>query len=69
MQQVLVFSFTAMANPTLLAATTVLLLLPSPKKLMLGATCSAHCAHRIAVIATATIGSLLIARGPLTLLS
>ena len=36
MQQVLVFSFTAMANPTLLAAATVLLLLPNPKRLMLG---------------------------------
>ena len=36
MEQVLVFSFTAMANPTLLAATTVLLLLPNPKRLMLG---------------------------------
>jgi hypothetical protein len=35
-QQILVFSFTAMANPTLLAAATVLLLLPNPKKLMLG---------------------------------
>ena len=36
MQQVLVFSFTAMVNPVLLAATTLLLLLPSPKRLMLG---------------------------------
>jgi hypothetical protein len=36
LQQVLVFSFTAMANPTLLAAATVLLLLPNPKRLMLG---------------------------------
>jgi len=35
-EQVLVFSFTAMANPTLLAAVTVLLLLPNPKMLMLG---------------------------------
>jgi hypothetical protein len=34
--QVLVFSLTATANPTLVAATTVMLLLPSPKKLMLG---------------------------------
>lgn len=36
MQQILVFSLTAMANPTLLAAATVLLILPNPKKLMLG---------------------------------
>jgi hypothetical protein len=36
MKQVLLFSFTAMANPTLVAATTVMLLLSNPKKLMLG---------------------------------
>ena len=36
MGQVLVFSLTAALNPTLVAATTVMLLLPSPKKLMLG---------------------------------
>src|SRR4051794_10279845 len=36
MSHVLLFSFTAMANPTLLAATTVMLLLPNPKRLMLG---------------------------------
>jgi Sap, sulfolipid-1-addressing protein len=36
MGRVLLFSVTAMANPTLVAATTVMLLLPSPKKLMLG---------------------------------
>lgn len=36
MGRVLFFSFTAMANPTLVAATTVMLLLPSPKNLMLG---------------------------------
>ena len=36
MSQVLLLSVTAMANPSLLAATTVLLLLPNPKKLMLG---------------------------------
>jgi hypothetical protein len=34
--RVLLFSLTAMFNPTLLAATTLMLLLPSPKKLMLG---------------------------------
>ena len=36
MGRVFLFAFTAMLNPTLLAATTVMLLLPSPKKLMLG---------------------------------
>jgi Sap, sulfolipid-1-addressing protein len=36
MGKVFLFSFTAMLNPTLVAATTVMLLLPSPKKLMLG---------------------------------
>ncbi len=36
METVFLFSFTAMCNPTLVAATTVMLLLPSPKKLMLG---------------------------------
>src|SRR5205085_9009305 len=30
------FAFTAAVNPTLVAATTVMLLLPSPKRLMLG---------------------------------
>jgi hypothetical protein len=34
--QVLFFSVTAAFNPTLLAATTVMLLLPSPKRLLLG---------------------------------
>jgi hypothetical protein len=34
--RVLLFSLTAMVNPTLVAATTVMLLLPSPKRLMLG---------------------------------
>jgi hypothetical protein len=36
MGHVFLFSFTAMANPTLLAAVTVMLLLPNPKPLMLG---------------------------------
>ena len=36
MKQVLLFSLTAAFNPTLVAATTVMLLLPSPKRLMLG---------------------------------
>src|SRR5436305_3563754 len=36
MRQVIVLSLTASLNPTLVAATTVMLLLPSSKKLMLG---------------------------------
>jgi hypothetical protein len=36
MGQVILLSLTASLNPTLVAATTVMLLLPSPKKLMLG---------------------------------
>src|SRR5581483_5094819 len=36
MGNVVLFSLTSMANPTLIAVTTVMLLLPSPKKLMLG---------------------------------
>jgi Sap, sulfolipid-1-addressing protein len=36
MSQVILLSLTASINPTLVAATTVMLLLPSPKKLMLG---------------------------------
>jgi hypothetical protein len=35
MSRVFLFAFTAMLNPTLLAATTLLLLLPQPKRLML----------------------------------
>jgi len=36
MGQVLLFSLTAMANPTLVAVTVVMLLLPNPKRLMRG---------------------------------
>lgn len=36
MSQILFFSLTAALNPTLLTATTVMLLLPSPKRLLLG---------------------------------
>jgi hypothetical protein len=36
MAHVLLFALTAALNPTLLAATTVMLLLPSPKRLLLG---------------------------------
>jgi hypothetical protein len=40
--RVLLFSLTAAVNPTLVAATTVLLLLPSPKRLMLGYLAGAY---------------------------
>ncbi len=36
MDQILLLSLTAALNPTLLAATTVMLMLPSPKRLLLG---------------------------------
>ena len=36
MGEVIAFSFTSALNPTLLAATTVMLLLPRPERLMLG---------------------------------
>jgi hypothetical protein len=36
MSQVLFFSLAAAFNPTLLTATTVMLLLPTPKRLLLG---------------------------------
>jgi hypothetical protein len=36
MSTVLFFSLTAMANPTLIAVTTVMLLLPNPRRLMVG---------------------------------
>jgi hypothetical protein len=39
--KVLFFSVTAAFNPTLLAATTVMLLLPKPKRLLLGYLCGA----------------------------
>ena len=41
MGSVVLLSLTASLNPTLLAATTVMLLLPSPAKLMLGYLCGA----------------------------
>jgi hypothetical protein len=40
--QVILLSLTASLNPTLLTLTTVMLLLPSPKKLMLGYLCGAY---------------------------
>ena len=36
MSKVFLFALTAALNPTLLAATTVMLLLPNPKRLLLG---------------------------------
>ncbi|MBV8431433.1 MAG: GAP family protein [Solirubrobacterales bacterium] len=42
MGEVVLLSLTASLNPTLLAATTVMLLLPSPSKLMLGYLCGAY---------------------------
>ena len=42
MSRVFLFSLTAALNPTLVAATTVMLLLPSPKKLMLGYLAGAY---------------------------
>ena len=40
--EVILLSLTASLNPTLLTLTTVMLLLPSPKKLMLGYLCGAY---------------------------
>jgi hypothetical protein len=42
LSQVILLSLTASLNPTLVAATTVMLLLPSPKKLMLGYLAGAY---------------------------
>jgi hypothetical protein len=42
MGQVILLSLTASLNPTLVAATTVMLLLPSPSRLMLGYLLGAH---------------------------
>jgi hypothetical protein len=53
MSRVILFSLTAMVNPTLVAATTVLLLLPSPKKLMLGYLAGAY-------MTSITIGCLIV---------
>ncbi len=41
MGHVVLLSFTAAANPTLVAASTLMLLLPSPKRLMFGYLCGA----------------------------
>ncbi len=42
LSKVFVFSLTAALNPTLLAATTVMLVLPRPKRLLLGYLCGAY---------------------------
>jgi hypothetical protein len=44
MRTVILLSLTASLNPTLVAATTVMLLLPNPKQLMLGYLLGAYCA-------------------------
>src|SRR4051794_39446762 len=36
LDQILIFAFTAMINPTLVAATTVMLVIDNPRRLMLG---------------------------------
>ncbi len=41
MGQVILLSFTAAFNPTLIAVTTLMPLLPNPKRLMLGYYCGA----------------------------
>ena len=41
MGQVILLSFTSAFNPTLIAVTTLMLLLPNPKRLMLGYYCGA----------------------------
>jgi Sap, sulfolipid-1-addressing protein len=51
--QVFFFSITAAFNPTLLAATTVMLLLPSPKRLLLGYICGA-------MLTSVTLGLLIV---------
>jgi hypothetical protein len=51
--QILLLSFTAALNPTLLAATTVMLVLPSPKRLLLGYLCGA-------LLTSVTLGLLIV---------
>ena len=53
MGQVVALSFTAAANPTLIAVTTLMLLLPSPKRLMLGYLCGA-------VLTSVTLGLVIV---------
>lgn len=53
MGQVFAFAFTAALNPTLLAASTLMLCLPSPKKLLLGYWCGA-------MLTSVTIGCVLV---------
>lgn len=53
MGRVIALALTASLNPTLLAATTVMLLLPSPRKLMLGYLCGA-------VLTSVTLGLVIV---------
>ena len=53
MSRVLLFSLTAAFNPTLFAATTLMLVLPSPKRLLLGYLCGA-------LLTSITIGLLIV---------
>jgi hypothetical protein len=53
MSRVLLFSLTAAMYPTLLAATTVMLVLPSPQRLLLGYLCGA-------LLTSVTIGLLIV---------
>jgi hypothetical protein len=56
--RVLLFSLTAMANPTLVAATTVMLLLPNPKRLMFGYVAGAYVTSiTIGVVIVLALGS------------
>jgi hypothetical protein len=51
LSRVFYFAFTAALNPTLLTATTVILLSPSPKRLMLGYLAGAYTTGIIAGVA------------------
>ncbi len=53
MGQVILLSFTAAANPTLIAVSTLMLLLPNPKRLMLGYLCGA-------MLTSVTLGLLIV---------
>lgn len=53
MGQFLLFSLSAAANPTLIAATTILLLLPDPKRLMIGYLLGAY-------LVSVTLGCLIV---------
>ena len=58
MNRVLLFSLTAMVNPTLVAATTVMLLLPNPKRLMFGYLAGAYVTSiTIGIVIVLALGS------------